>query len=43
MLNFLDKTGGDMLLRILKVSIAMVLSLLMCKDGIFAFASNNSK
>ena len=28
-----------MLLRILKVSIAMVLSLLICKDGIFAFVS----
>ena len=27
-----------MLLRILKVSIAMVLSLLICKDGIVAFA-----
>ena len=31
-----------MLLRILKVSIAMVLSLLICKDGIFAFVSKST-
>ena len=31
-----------MLLRILKVSIAMVLSLFTCKHGIFAFASKST-
>ena len=31
-----------MLLRVLKVSSAMVLSLLICKDEIFAFASKST-